>query len=201
MARQAGVPVVPIAIKYSDVLMGKGTGEAKWGTLEMVFMPPVETVEMVTDEDVNRLIAGVRKSIADELELSLNHKDTKTRIGVVPSCLCGKKLRDEIVNQSSCDPYRDSVLHQRLEYSLSRCRFSSLAQRCLSIESLREYHLTVFIHNHLNGDLTGGFNPSLPLPYRSVLVVKRLWNSTHRLRQVSPRHSPNHQEPRSRRSQ
>ena len=70
MARQAAVPVVPIAIKYSDVLMGKGTGEAKSGTLEMVFMPPVETVEMVTDEDVNRLIEGVRKSIADELELS-----------------------------------------------------------------------------------------------------------------------------------
>lgn len=67
MARQAGVPVVPVAIKYSDVLMGKGTGEAKSGTLEMVFMPPVETVEAVTDEDVNRLVAGVRKSIAVEL--------------------------------------------------------------------------------------------------------------------------------------
>ena len=67
MARQAGVPVVPIAIKHSDVLMGKGTGEARSGMLEMVFMPPVETVEMVTDEDVNRLIEGVRTSIAEEL--------------------------------------------------------------------------------------------------------------------------------------
>lgn len=67
MARQAGVPVVPIAIKNSDVLMGKGTGEARSGTLEMVFMTPVETVEMVTDDDVNRVIEGVRKSIADEL--------------------------------------------------------------------------------------------------------------------------------------
>ena len=67
MARQAGAPVVPIAIKNSDVLMGKGTGEARSGTLEMVFMPPVETVEMLTDEDVNRLIAGVRQSMADEL--------------------------------------------------------------------------------------------------------------------------------------
>ncbi|HEU0252122.1 MAG TPA: lysophospholipid acyltransferase family protein [Pyrinomonadaceae bacterium] len=67
MARQAGVPIVPIAIKYSDVLMGKGTGEARSGTLEMVFMPPVETVGLVTDEDVNRLIADVRQSIAEEL--------------------------------------------------------------------------------------------------------------------------------------
>lgn len=67
MARQAGVPVVPVAIKNSDVLMGKGTGEARSGTIEMVFMPPVDTVEMTTDEDMNRLIASVRDSIAKEI--------------------------------------------------------------------------------------------------------------------------------------
>ena len=67
MARQAGVPVVPVAIKNSDVLMGKGTGEARAGTIEMVFMPPVATVGMTTDEDMNRLIASVRDSIAREL--------------------------------------------------------------------------------------------------------------------------------------
>lgn len=67
MARQAGVPVVPVAIKNSDVLMGKGTGEARSGTLEMVFMPPVDTIEMTTDEDMNRLIASVRDSIAKEI--------------------------------------------------------------------------------------------------------------------------------------
>ena len=67
MARQAGVPVVPVAIKNSDVLMGKGTGEARSGTIEMVFMPPVDTIEMTTDEDMNRLIASVRDSIAKEL--------------------------------------------------------------------------------------------------------------------------------------
>ena len=67
MARQAGVPVVPVAIKNSDVLMGKGTGEARSGTIEMVFLPPVETVGMTTDEDMNRLIASVRDSIAREL--------------------------------------------------------------------------------------------------------------------------------------
>ena len=67
MARQAGVPVVPVAIRNSDVLMGKGTGEARSGTIEMVFLPPVDTVGMTTDEDMNRLIASVRDSIAREL--------------------------------------------------------------------------------------------------------------------------------------
>jgi 1-acyl-sn-glycerol-3-phosphate acyltransferase len=67
MARQAGVPVVPVAIKYSDVLMGKGTGEAKSGTIEMVIMPPVDTKKFSTDEGINQLIADVRSSIASEL--------------------------------------------------------------------------------------------------------------------------------------
>jgi 1-acyl-sn-glycerol-3-phosphate acyltransferase len=67
MARQAGVPVVPVAIRNSDVLMGKGTGEAKAGTIEMVMLSPVETVGVSTDEDMNELIASVRAKIADEL--------------------------------------------------------------------------------------------------------------------------------------
>lgn len=69
MARQAGVPVVPVAIKYSDELMGKGTGEAKSGTIEMVVLPPVPTTDLATDEDINKLIANVRGSIAKELGL------------------------------------------------------------------------------------------------------------------------------------
>jgi len=69
MARQAGVPVVPVAVKYSDELMGKGTGEAKSGTIEMVLLPPVSTKEITTDDDINRLIANVRGSIAKELGL------------------------------------------------------------------------------------------------------------------------------------
>ena len=67
MARQAGVPVVPVAIKNSDLLMGKGTGDARSGTLEMVLMAPVQTAGVETDEDINRLIASVRASIAAEL--------------------------------------------------------------------------------------------------------------------------------------
>ncbi|HKN83063.1 MAG TPA: hypothetical protein VJW17_06495, partial [Pyrinomonadaceae bacterium] len=67
MARQAGVPVVPVAIRNSDVLMGKGTGEARPGTIEMIFLPPVETSNLSTDEDIDRLIADVRNSIAEAL--------------------------------------------------------------------------------------------------------------------------------------
>jgi 1-acyl-sn-glycerol-3-phosphate acyltransferase len=68
MARAAGVPVVPVAIRNSDVLMGKGTGEARAGTIEMVLMSPVETVGVSTDEDMNELIADVRARIATALE-------------------------------------------------------------------------------------------------------------------------------------
>jgi len=68
MARQAGVPVVPVAIRNSDVLMGKGTGEARAGTLEMVLLPPVETAGVESDEDMNQFIASVRASIAAVLK-------------------------------------------------------------------------------------------------------------------------------------
>src|SRR5215207_8730233 len=55
MARQAGVPVVPVAIKNSDVLMGKGTGEARSGIIEMVIRAPVDTKKFSTDEGINQI--------------------------------------------------------------------------------------------------------------------------------------------------
>jgi len=66
MARQAGVPVVPVAIKNSDKLMGKGTGEARSGIIEMIVKRPVPTTDL-TDEQLNTLITNVRESIAAEL--------------------------------------------------------------------------------------------------------------------------------------
>lgn len=68
MARQAGVPVVPVAIKNSDVLMGKGTGEARSGTIEMVLMKPIDTVDRTSDEAIDRLVAEARQVIAAELK-------------------------------------------------------------------------------------------------------------------------------------
>jgi 1-acyl-sn-glycerol-3-phosphate acyltransferase len=70
MARQAGVAVVPVAIKNSDVLMGKGTGEAQSGILEMIILPPLPTLGLTTDEEINRLIENSRDSIARELGVS-----------------------------------------------------------------------------------------------------------------------------------
>jgi 1-acyl-sn-glycerol-3-phosphate acyltransferase len=70
MAKQAGVPVVPIALKNSDVLMGKGTSEARSGTLEMVILKPLSTAGIKTDDDVNELISRVRNLIAIELGVS-----------------------------------------------------------------------------------------------------------------------------------
>jgi 1-acyl-sn-glycerol-3-phosphate acyltransferase len=69
MAIDAGVRVVPVAIKHTDVLMGKGTGLARSGTIEMIILPPIETRGLSTEreEDVAQLIAETRTQIAAEL--------------------------------------------------------------------------------------------------------------------------------------
>lgn len=67
MARDAGVAIVPVAIKNTDVLMGKGCGEAWPGRIELVILPPVETKGVASDQDVLSLIAAVQRTIADEL--------------------------------------------------------------------------------------------------------------------------------------
>jgi 1-acyl-sn-glycerol-3-phosphate acyltransferase len=68
MAIEAGVPVVPVAIKHTDVLMGKGTGTARPGTIEMILLEPLPTAGLTTDEDVEHLIEQVHSRIAEELE-------------------------------------------------------------------------------------------------------------------------------------
>ena len=67
MAVETGVPIVPVALKNSDVLMGRGTGEAWPGTIEMVMLPPVETSWVSNDEDLHRLVGQVQKTIMKEL--------------------------------------------------------------------------------------------------------------------------------------
>lgn len=68
MAAQAGVSIVPVAIKNTDHLMGKGTGEARAGTIEMTMLPPVSTAGCSTDEDVKRLVDRVHSLVAAELD-------------------------------------------------------------------------------------------------------------------------------------
>lgn len=67
MAKDAGVPVVPVAMKNTDTLMGKGTGVARPGTIEMVILEPIPTEGLSTDEDVERLIKEAHSRIAEEL--------------------------------------------------------------------------------------------------------------------------------------
>jgi 1-acyl-sn-glycerol-3-phosphate acyltransferase len=69
MAIDAGVPIVPVAIKHTDVLMGKGTGLARPGMIEFVILAPVETAGLSTarEEDVAKLIRETRARIAGEL--------------------------------------------------------------------------------------------------------------------------------------
>lgn len=68
MALETGASVVPVAMKNTDALMGKGTGVARAGTIEMVILPPIDTDGLSTDEDVKRLSAEVRARVAAELE-------------------------------------------------------------------------------------------------------------------------------------
>jgi 1-acyl-sn-glycerol-3-phosphate acyltransferase len=70
MAVQAGVPIVPVAIKNTDVLMGKGTGHSKPGTIEMVILRPVPTVGLSSDEDIKALVDLVHSMIAKDLGIS-----------------------------------------------------------------------------------------------------------------------------------
>jgi 1-acyl-sn-glycerol-3-phosphate acyltransferase len=66
MAVEAEVPVVPVVMKYTDELMGKGTGVARPGTAEMVVLAPIETAGM-RGEDVKKLTELTRTAIAEEL--------------------------------------------------------------------------------------------------------------------------------------
>lgn len=66
LALQTGAPIVPVAIKNSDWMMGKKTGVAFPGEIEMVILPPIETAGRSSD-DVMDLLLETRGAIANEL--------------------------------------------------------------------------------------------------------------------------------------
>jgi 1-acyl-sn-glycerol-3-phosphate acyltransferase len=66
MAVEAGVPVVPVVFKNTDELMGKGTGVARPGIIEMVVLPPIETAGL-RDSEVKRLAERTHAAVAAEL--------------------------------------------------------------------------------------------------------------------------------------
>lgn len=67
MAVQAGASIVPVAIKNTDVLMGRGTGQSKPGIIEFVLLPPVGTIGLATDQEVQALVKQIHTTIALEL--------------------------------------------------------------------------------------------------------------------------------------
>lgn len=69
MAVEAGVPVVPVVFKNTDVLMGKGTGVARPGVIDMVILPPVPTKGLASDEDINQLVQRVHSMVEKELTI------------------------------------------------------------------------------------------------------------------------------------
>ncbi len=66
LALQTQTPIVPVAIKNTDWMMGKSAGTAFPGTIEVVFLPPVETKGYITSE-ISEILQKVRSSIAMEL--------------------------------------------------------------------------------------------------------------------------------------
>ena len=67
MAVAAGASIVPVALKNTDLLMGKGTGRCQSGTIEMVMLPPIQTAGLSSDEDVQQLVKRVHTLIGEEL--------------------------------------------------------------------------------------------------------------------------------------
>ena len=66
LAIQMQAPVVPVAIKNTDWMMGKRTGVAYAGLVEMTLLPPIETAGNTSD-DVMQLLLATRTAIAKAL--------------------------------------------------------------------------------------------------------------------------------------
>ncbi|MBV9241481.1 MAG: 1-acyl-sn-glycerol-3-phosphate acyltransferase [Acidobacteria bacterium] len=67
LAIQTQAPIVPVAIKNTDVLMPKKAGVAYAGEIEMVILPPIPT-EGRTSDDIMELLLETRAAIAQELK-------------------------------------------------------------------------------------------------------------------------------------
>jgi len=79
LAVQTGVPIVPIALKNADVLMGRGLAEAWPGTIDMVMMPPVETSWVKNDRDLDSLVEQVQRMIMKEMGIEkLSQREPKS---------------------------------------------------------------------------------------------------------------------------
>jgi 1-acyl-sn-glycerol-3-phosphate acyltransferase len=66
LALQTDAPIIPVAIKNTDWMMGKKTGVLFPGTIEMVLLAPIETKDF-SDENLMELLRQTRAAIAKEL--------------------------------------------------------------------------------------------------------------------------------------
>ena len=66
LALQTQAPIIPVAIRNTDWMMGKRTGVAYPGEIEMVLLPPIPT-EGKTADDIPELLLQTREAIAREL--------------------------------------------------------------------------------------------------------------------------------------
>jgi 1-acyl-sn-glycerol-3-phosphate acyltransferase len=67
LAMQAEAPIIPVAIKHTDYLMGKKKGIANTGTIELIILPPIETKGKTIENDLDSLLNETRNAIAKEL--------------------------------------------------------------------------------------------------------------------------------------
>jgi 1-acyl-sn-glycerol-3-phosphate acyltransferase len=67
LALQTQAPIIPVVFKNTDELMGKRTGVAYPGTIEMVLLPPIETKGLTAEDDLMNVLVKSRQAVADEL--------------------------------------------------------------------------------------------------------------------------------------
>jgi 1-acyl-sn-glycerol-3-phosphate acyltransferase len=66
LAVQTDAPIVPVAIKNTDWMMGKKTGVAYPGTIELVLLKPIDQ-SIVSEANISELLIQTRAAIACEL--------------------------------------------------------------------------------------------------------------------------------------
>jgi len=67
LALQTNAPIIPVVFRNTDELMGKRTGVAYPGTIEMVLLPPIETDGKTAENDLMSVLNESREAVANEL--------------------------------------------------------------------------------------------------------------------------------------
>jgi 1-acyl-sn-glycerol-3-phosphate acyltransferase len=67
LAFQTSSPIIPVAIRNTDWMMGKRTGVAYPGEIEMVLLPAIETAGLNSDDHLMDILRRTRSAIAAEL--------------------------------------------------------------------------------------------------------------------------------------